>query len=143
MLSACFGARRGSDVDREPLLPQYNDDTSLQRAMHQKLHSYQMIRALRHGYMPSTEQLVANLRSLLAADVLNPSDATLSHAGRRLSKIAKDGLKDAITLLQHKNHEDQIQDLIWTLQHARVSIDVNDIAHQAGKARAKADAAAG
>ena len=31
-------------AEREPLLPQYRDETVLQRELHQKLHSYQMIR---------------------------------------------------------------------------------------------------
>jgi hypothetical protein len=138
---SCCGL--GSDEDREPLLPQYNDDTALQRAMHQKLHSYQMISALRHGYMPSTEQLIANLRSLLAADLLNPEDATLSDAGRRLTEHAKQLLKDFITLLSHKNKDDELQCIIWDIIHARVSVDVGDIARQASNTRAKADAAAG
>jgi len=137
-----FGRRRDSDATR-PLLPQYNDDTALQRAMHQKLHSYQMIRAIRYGYMPSTEQLVANLRSLLAAELLNPSDPALSDSGRRLTKFAKDALKAFIILLQHKNSDDQLQDLIWESSHARVSVDVADLANQARRAKGKAEAAAG
>src|ERR1700753_1854872 len=100
---SCFGFANRSEDDREPLLPQYHDDTAIQTALHEKLHSYQMIRALWHGYMPSTEQLVANLRCLLAADVLNPSDPGLSTAGRQFTKRTKTLLRDFIALLQHKN----------------------------------------
>ena len=102
-----------------------------------------MIRALRQGFMPSTEQLTANLRCLLAADVLNPEDPGLSDSGRRLTKQAKELIKDFISLLQNKNKKDQIQDFIWLLTQARVSIDAEHLARRATKARAKADAAAG
>jgi hypothetical protein len=125
------------------LLPQYNDDTTRQRLLHQKLHSYQMLQAIRNGYMPSTEQLIANLRSILAADVLNPDDPNFSDAGRRLTKFTKDWLKAFIGFLQHKNSEDQIQDFIWYLLHSRVSVDTTDIARRAVDAKAKADTVAG
>jgi hypothetical protein len=140
---SCFGFAKRSEDDREPLLPQYHDDTALQSALHEKLHSYQMIRALHHGYMPSTEQLVANLRCLLAADVLNPSNPSLSDAGRHFVKQTKQLLQDFITLLLHKNKHDQLQDLLWLLSQARVSIDVDHLANRASKAKAKADATAG
>jgi Family of unknown function (DUF5923) len=140
---SCFGFTNSSEDDREPLLPQYRDDTSLQNAVHEKLHSYQMIRALRHGYMPSTEQLVTNLRCLLAADVLNPSDPSLSGPGRQFIKHTKQLLRDFIILLQHKNNGDQIQDLLWLLSQSRISIDVDHLTQRASKAKAKADAIAG
>jgi uncharacterized protein DUF5923 len=139
---SCFGSKDGSG-EREPLLPVYRDDTALQTALHEKLHSYQMIRALRYGYMPSTEQLIANLRCLLAAEVLNPTDASLSTAGRKLTKQCKQILKDFIDLLQHKNSSDELQDLLWLSSQARISVDVDHIARQASKSKAKADAAAG
>lgn len=143
-MTSCFGLfRRNSEDDRQPLLPQYNDDTTRQRLLHQKLHSYQMLRAIRDGYMPSTEQLIANLRSLLAADVLNPDDPNLSDAGRRLTKFVKNWLKGFIAFLQHKNSVDQIQDFIWFLLQSRVSIDTSDIVRRATNAKAKADTVAG
>ncbi|KAF2670762.1 hypothetical protein BT63DRAFT_200503 [Microthyrium microscopicum] len=138
---SCFGYGGGDD-EHEPLLPQYNDDTTLQRELHKKLHSYQMLQAIRNGYMPSTEQLVANLRSLLGTDVLNPTDSSLSRSGHRLSKLMKDWLKDFMTLLMNKNNDDQVQQLIWDIIHSKVTVDVQDVARQAGKARAKADSAA-
>ena len=82
-MSSCFGFRKSRrDDEHQPLLPQYRDDTVMQRELHQKLHSYQMIRALGKGYMPSNEQLTINLRSLLAADILNPDNSDLSEIGR-------------------------------------------------------------
>jgi len=45
-------------------------------------------------------------------------------------------------LLQHKNSEDQIQDFIWFLSKSKVSVDVDDLAERASKAKAKADTAA-
>jgi hypothetical protein len=102
-----------------------------------------MIKAIRDGYMPSTEQLITNLRSLLASDILNPTDPNLSESGRKLTKYSKQWLQNFITLLGNKNREDEIQDFLWYLSQSRVSVDVDDIARRAGKAKAKADAAAG
>ena len=78
-----------STSDREALLPRYDDETALQRELHQKMHSYQMVRALSMGFMPSNEQLVINLRTLLAADVLNPQNPDLSDSGRQLVRYVK------------------------------------------------------
>jgi hypothetical protein len=144
-MSSCFGSRKKSmsSADREPLLPQYNDDTTLQRRVHQKLHTYQMIRALSKGFMPSTEQVIVNLRTLLASDVLNSETPGLSDSGRLLLKYSKQWLSEFIELLRNKNDGDQIQDFIWFLSHARLSIDANDIVQTASSTRARADASAG
>lgn len=143
MLS-CFGVRKSRADDHEPLLPQYrDDDTTLQRELHQKLHSYQMLRALTKGYMPSNDQVVINLRTLLAADVLNPDNPDLSDQGRLLVKFTKQWLQQFIDLLQHKNSEDQIQDFIWYLSKSRISVDVDDARHRVQKAKTKADTTAG
>lgn len=144
-MSSCFGKRKktGRSGDRQPLLPQYEDDTSLQRQAHQKLHSYQMVRALSKGYMPSTEQTIVNLRTLLASNVLNPDPTGLSESGRKLMKFTKEWLKQFIELLRNKNDKDQIQDFIWFLLQARVSIDAMDILQTATTTRAQADASAG
>jgi hypothetical protein len=142
--TSCFGLRRTArDDEREPLLPQYNDDTVLQRKLHQKLHTYQMLRALSQGYMPSTQQTITNLRTLLASDVLNPDNTDLSDSGRALVYYAKEWLKQFIELLQHKNSEDQIQDFLWYLSKSRLEIDMADIALRTTKSKAKADTAAG
>lgn len=142
-MSSCFGFRKSPADDQRPLLPQYRDDTVIQREVHQKLHSYQMIRALGKGYMPSNEQLIVNLRTLLAADILNPENPDLSDSGRLLIKFSKRWLHEFIELLQHKNSEDQIQDFLWYLSKSRVSVDVEDLTHRAVRSRAKADIAAG
>ncbi|KAK4463442.1 hypothetical protein QBC42DRAFT_250512 [Cladorrhinum samala] len=143
MFSSCFGSGRSRSEEREPLLPQYNDDTSLQRQLHQKLHTYQMLRALSKGFMPSNEQTIVNLRTLLSADILNPDSTTeLSDSGQALVHYTKQLITQFIELLQHKNSNDQIQDFIWYLARARVSVDMEDIVERASKARVKADTAA-
>ena len=141
-MSSCFGSRKKS-ADRQPLLPVYEDDTSLQRAAHQKMHTYQMLRALSKGFMPSTEQTIINLRTLLASDVLNPETVGLSDSGRRLTKFTKQWLKEFIDLLRNKNDQDQIQDFIWFLLHAQMQVDTGDLIQTATNTRAKADASAG
>lgn len=144
MFSSCCGFRRkkATGPDSDPLLPRYEDETALQRRLHQKLHTYQMIRALTKGCMPSTEQAIVNLRTLLAADILNPNNPDLSDSGRQLIRQSRNWIKVFIELLRNKNNEDQIQDFIWYLTKSRISLDVNDVSHQASKVKARADAAA-
>lgn len=93
--------------------------------------------------MPSNEQAITNLRSLLSADILNPENPDLSDSGRLLVKFTKQWLHQFIDLLQHKNSHDQIQDFLWYLSKSRVSVDVEDIARRTTRSKAKADAAAG
>ncbi|KAK4230274.1 hypothetical protein QBC38DRAFT_50465 [Podospora fimiseda] len=144
MFSSCFGSRRSEDREREPLLPHYNDETSLQRQLHQKLHTYQMFRALSKGYMPSNEQTIVNLRTLLSSPILNPDTniTELSDSGQALVYYTKQFITQLIELLQHKNGNDQIQDFIWYLTKSRVSVDMEDIVERATRAKAKADTAA-
>ncbi|KAL8955365.1 MAG: hypothetical protein Q9183_006682, partial [Haloplaca sp. 2 TL-2023] len=125
-MSSCFGLH----------------DTSMQRTVHQKMHSYQMYRALSKGYMPSNEQLIVNLRTLLAADILNPDNPDLSDSGRHLSKYTKQWLAQFMEMLRNKNDDDAIQDFIWYLSKSRISVDTEDIANQASNVKSKADATA-
>ena len=143
-MSTCcgFGRRKKGD-DVEALLPEYQDDTTLQRRLHQKMHTYQMLRALSSGCMPSTEQLVINLRTLMASDTLNPDEADLSDSGRRLIRYCKQWLNEFIQLLQDKNSKDQFQDFVWFLSKAQLSLDTQDMANQASNIKAKADSKAG
>ena len=138
-LSSCCGRGRIRLEDEEALIPKYEDDTALQRRLHQKMHSYQMLRALSQGFMPSTEQLTINLRTLLASDVLNPENPELSDSGRRLLQLSKQWLHEFIELLQTKNNKDQIQDFMWFLTKARISLDTEDVAYRAKKSKVKAD----
>lgn len=93
--------------------------------------------------MPSTEQLIINLRTLIASDVLNPDNPDLSDSGRLLIKYSKQWLIDFIEAIRHKNDADQIQDFIWYLSKSRISLDTEDLARSAANVRAKADASAG
>jgi len=138
-MSSCFGFRKSNAEEREPLLPQYNNDTAMQRRLQEKLHSYQMVRALTKGFMPSNEQLIINLRTLLSANILNPDTSQLSDSGRLLAKFTKQWLTQFIELLQHKNSEDQVQDFIWFLSKSRISVDVGDLTTRLAKTRARAD----
>ena len=137
----CCGYGRKGD-DTEPLLPRYEDDTARERALHQKLHTYQMLRALSQGYMPSTEQTIINLRTLLASDVLNGNNKDLSESGRALIRNCRTWLKLFIELLKNKNSQDEIQDFIWYTAQSRISLDVDDIARSASKVKVRADARA-
>ena len=92
--------------------------------------------------MPSTEQLIINLRTLLASDIFDANNKDLSDSGRQLIRQSRNWLKAFIELLRNKNNEDQIQDFIWYLTKSRISLDINDISHQASKVKARADATA-
>lgn len=102
-----------------------------------------MLRAMSLGFMPSNEQVIINLRSLLAADILNPENPDLSDSGRLLVKFTKQWLQNFIETLNHKNSKDQIQDFLWYLSKSRLNVDVNDIARRTTRSKAKADATAG
>lgn len=93
--------------------------------------------------MPSTEQLIVNLRTLLASDLLNPDNPDLSDSGRLLLKFSKRWLSQFIETLRHKNDNDQIQDFIWLLSKSRISLDTEDITKTASNVKAKVDATAG
>ncbi|KAL8938627.1 MAG: hypothetical protein Q9216_003795 [Gyalolechia sp. 2 TL-2023] len=142
-MSSCFGFRKSKrEEDTEALLPQYEDDTSMQRSVHQKMHSYQMYRALSKGYMPSNEQVIVNLRTLLAADVLNPDNPDLSDSGRLLVKYSKRWLSEFIEMLRNKNDNDAVQDFIWFLSKSKLSLDTEDLANKASNVKSKADTTA-
>ena len=142
-MSSCCGSRRkAKNEDTEALIPKYADDTSLQRNLHQKMHTYQMLRALSTGFMPTNEQVIINMRTLLASDFLNPDNPDLSDSGRLLLKYCKRWLQQFIEMLRHKNDEDQIQDFVWFLSKSRVSLDTEDLARSASNIKAKANATA-
>ncbi|KAJ6134408.1 hypothetical protein N7523_000730 [Penicillium sp. IBT 18751x] len=125
--------------ETEPLLPRYEDDTSRQRRLHQKLHSYQMLRALSEGYMPTTEQTIANLRTLLASDVLNLRNQDVGTHGRQLVRDARLWLTTFIELLLEKNGDDQLQEFLWHVARSRVEIDGDRVSQQAAHVKARAD----
>ncbi|KAL6802752.1 hypothetical protein GGI42DRAFT_31922 [Trichoderma sp. SZMC 28013] len=127
------------DEEHQPLLPQYNEATQRQTRLHEKLHTYQMLRALSNGYMPSNEQMITHLRTLLAADVLNPQASGLSPSGRALVRTTRMWLSELIDLLKAKNSNDQVQDFLWYLTKARLQVDTSDLHVRAGAAKMKAD----
>ena len=94
--------------ETEPLLPRYEDDTARRRQLHQKLHSYQMFRALSEGYLPSTEQAIANLRTLLASDILNVRNQDIGSVGRQLVRDARLSITSLIEFLHDKNASDKL-----------------------------------
>jgi hypothetical protein len=115
----------------------------MQRRLHQKLHAYQMIRALSRGFLPSTEQLISILRVILASDVLNPDNPDLSSAGRQLAADCRQWIRLFIEMLREKNDGDILQEAIWQLSKSRVSLDAAGIRRQAAQAKADAEIAAG
>ncbi|KAJ5102982.1 hypothetical protein N7532_003511 [Penicillium argentinense] len=129
-------------TETEPLLPRYEDDTARQRQLHQKLHTYQMLRALSQGYLPSTEQAIANLRTLLASDVLNLRKQDIGTTGRQLVRDARLWLTTFIEFLHEKNNTDHLQQFLWRLSRARVSVDQGRALQQAAHVKARADAKA-
>lgn len=129
--------------ETEPLLPRYEDDTSRQRHLHQKLHSYQIVRAISEGYMPTTEQTIANLRTLLASDVLNLRNQDIGSDGRQLVRDSRLWIQVFIEFLQQKNSQDQLQEFLWRLARSRVEVDRDSLSRQAAHVKARADTKAG
>lgn len=92
--------------------------------------------------MPSNEQTILNLRTLLASDILNANNKDLSDSGRALIRNCRSWLKIFIEILKDKNGQDQIQDFIWYITQSRISVDINDISQSASRVKARADARA-
>lgn len=137
------GSGDEEDPERQPLLPQYNDDTSRQARLHEKLHTYQMLRAMSTGYMPSNKQVIVHLRALLSASVLDHAhDGRLSTSGRALIRTARLWLERFMDLLEHKNGKDQIQDFIWYLYKAQADVDLSNLGTSISKSKTKANASA-
>lgn len=129
--------------ETEPLLPRYEDDLPNQRQLHRKLHSFQICRAMSEGYMPSTEQTIANLRTLLASDMLNLRNHDIGTAGRQLVRNCRLWIEVFIELLREKNSDDQLQEFIWHLARSRASLDSSRVSQQAAQVKARADTKAG
>lgn len=139
---SCFGyRRRAEDSAQQPLLAQYQHETTREQRLHEKLHTYQMLRALSKGYLPSNEQLIVNLRSLLASDLLNPDQSSVTDSGRLLTRYTKQLLRQLIDVLQHKNFSDEAQDLLWYLKKSRVGLNTSNLSARAAEAKSKANTA--
>ncbi|EEP75982.1 predicted protein [Uncinocarpus reesii 1704] len=141
MLSCCK-PRKPSNGETQPLLPQHDANTQMQRELQDKLHGYEMVRAVYSGFMPSTAQTVSHLRAFLVSDLLNPDNQTLSKAGRKLSQDCRAWIRVFIEALEDKNGGDQVQEIIWNFSKSRVSVDTADLAGKASLSKAQADTAA-
>ncbi|KAG5985204.1 hypothetical protein E4U55_000449 [Claviceps digitariae] len=138
----CFGLCNSDydEAERQPLLPQYNDATSRQARLHEKLHTYQMLRAISQGFMPSNAQTIIHLRTLLGAAVLNPSECSdLSNSGRALIRTTRLWLTQLMDLLESKNSNDQIQDFLWYLQKSSLGVDAGTVINGVTKSKTKAN----
>lgn len=93
--------------------------------------------------MPSNEQVITNLRTLLASEVLNPRSDDVSEPGRQLARDVKTLMKTFIELLKDKNDQDQIQEFFWHLSKSRVSINSSALSSQAAHATSQANTRAG
>ncbi|CAK7243232.1 MAG: hypothetical protein STHCBS139747_004744 [Sporothrix thermara] len=145
-----------NEGERRPLLANGDEETEHQRVLHQKLHTYQMVRAMRSGYLPSTAQTVANLRRMVPeggdrSELSSSSSSDLSPSGQRLLKLSNRFVEQLVTLLEHKNGGDQIQDFVYCVQRARLDVNVDvdidvgavqdQVALRAGQAVGQASAA--
>lgn len=135
------------DGERRPLLANGDEETAHQRALHQKLHTYQMVQAIADGFIPSTTQVAANLRRVLPEGEDRRRRSDLSVSGQRLSVLGERWVDQLITLLEHKNGGDQIQDFAWCVRKARlnvdVSVDADDLGRIGNQAMYRAGQAAG
>lgn len=102
-----------------------------------------MARALSDGFMPSTEQAIANLRTLLASELLNPTNPELSDVGRLLLRDTKLWIRVLIDLLREKNPEDQVQEFVWQLSRSRATVNISDAADRVSQATSRRQATDG
>ncbi|EEQ83388.1 uncharacterized protein BDCG_00193 [Blastomyces dermatitidis ER-3] len=145
MWSSCCKSRKATSGETQPLLPQnhdYDEDTALQRQLHEKLRTYQMLKAVRSGYMPSTAQVVSHLHVLLVSSLLNPEPLAIGNTSRGLIKDVKLCISLLINLLQEKNGDDQLQNAIWQLSKSTVEVDTASLASRGAVAKAQANTTA-
>ena len=140
---SCCGRRKHRDVENDSLLPESDHDTALQAKLHHKFRAYQMFRAATHGFMPSNDQVIILVRALVAADLLSPSQSSISDSGRILTKCSRQLLQQLIDLLRDKNPDDQLQDSIWLLCHSKVLVDAQDLSQRLSKTQKRANVSAG
>jgi len=129
--------------ETEPLLPRYDENASQHSRLQNKLRTYQMVRALYQGYMPSNDQIIVNLRRLLASDLLNSRHEDIGPVCRQLIRDSRLWIQVLIDFLHEKNGDDQLQEFLWHLSRSRASIDVNRISERASGAKARANPSAG
>ncbi|KAI2015188.1 hypothetical protein LOZ39_001884 [Ophidiomyces ophidiicola] len=139
---SCCQSRKSRHGETQPLLPQHDANTNLQRELQDKLHHYEMVRAMYSGFMPSSTQIVSHLRALLVSDLLNPNNLTLSSAGRQLARDCRAWIRVFIEFLRQKNGEDQLQEAIWNFSRSTASVDTSDLAQRVSFAKARADSTA-
>lgn len=108
--------------EEEPLLPQFTSarETERQTELHKKLHLYQCGLALKDGYMPSTDQIIAHLKWIMKQDVLNPYNTGLSPDGKKLIELIRSLVNDLLGLLKEKNGKDELQEVLWNLSHVNL-----------------------
>ena len=134
-------AECGNEREREPLLPCHNQDTRLQASVEDKLRSFQIMKALSDGYMPSNDQLLAHLRHTI--NILRTAPVDTSSTGKELIRNFRQHLKHLAAFFENKNGSDQIQDFLWYVTKARFTINSDDLEERARAIRPRADIATG
>lgn len=129
--------------EMDPLLPRFEEESSTQRRLREKLRTYQKLCALSEGYMPSTDQAVAHLRAVLASDVLNHRNQDIGAVGRQIILDVRNWFHVLIDFLRDKNPDDQLQQFLWLLSRSRASLDPSKLPRQASSAKSNADTKAG
>lgn len=140
-MTSFLRGERGDEREREPLLPRHHQDTQRQASVEDKLRSFQIIKALSDGYMPSNKQLLAHFRR--TTEVLRTVPADTSSTGKELIRQFREHLKHLIAFLENKNNADQIQDFLWYITKARLSIDTEHLEQRAQEIQPRANIATG
>lgn len=118
--------------ERTPLIPEQHDehhDTALQASLHKKLHGYLILRALRDGYLPSTEQFVRIMEEFGRSEVFQGKNLVYcSRDTKEFVKLMRGLLQEVVKLVETKNAGDELQELIWWAKKARIELNfsVND-----------------
>lgn len=132
--------------ESDPLLPRYEDQGDhppLGQRLQPKLRTYEALRALSQGYMPSNDQIIFNLRRLLALDLLNARHPDIGTAGRQIIRDLRRCIKVLIDFLHEKNADDRLQEFLWRLARSRAAVDTERVSWRASNARARVDTGAG
>lgn len=139
------GVRDSEDqAAREPLIAPENTEASRKKEefLRRKLHTYEVLIALKRGYMPDTQQIAAWARYILRSSALDARNRRLSPKGREFVRHLRAWIEALTDLLMSKNYDDKIQEFIYHTSHANLLRNVPDVggAARAGTAGSGQDA---
>jgi Family of unknown function (DUF5923) len=101
-----------------------NQELLNRKELRAKLRTYEILVALRNGYMPTTTQFTGNLRWLLDSGILESRNRKLRVKGRDTIRDLRAWIEAIAEEAQNKNSGNEIQEFIYELSMADVEYSI-------------------